>query len=316
MNTTPLVVCLDRQTLPQPLPAPRPAHRWQDYDVTAADQVVERLREATVAVTNKVPLQRAQLERLANLKLIAVSATGYNIIDLEACRELGITVCNVPSYSTDGVAEHTLMLMLALRHRLNEYQQASASWAASSLFCVFRSAVSELKNARVCIVGGGHIGRRVAELAQAFGAEITFAEHKTAAEVRPGYVAFDEALARADIVSLHCPLSAATRGVIGMREIGLMRKEAVVINTARGGLIDESALAFALESGRLAGAALDVLEQEPPPADNPLLRLTHPNLIVTPHIAWASAPSLERMARILVANIEGFLTGRPQNQVV
>lgn len=314
MSTLPLIVCLDSATLPQAQPQISVAHRWQAYDLTKPEEVVSRLHGATVAITNKVALNHEQLEQLPDLKLIAVAATGYNIIDVGACRDLGITVCNVPAYSTDGVAEHTLMLMLALRHRLHEAEAASQSWAHSPIFCVFPSPILELKDATLSLIGGGSIGNRVAELAQAFGMNVLRAERRQATSIRPGYVPFEHALAQADILSIHCPLNAETRGIIGAIEIAQMKPSALIINTARGGLVDEAALAQALENGSIGGAAVDVLAQEPPAADNPLLK-PHPCLIVTPHVAWASNPSLQRMAMILQQNIEGFLSGKPQNRV-
>lgn len=311
----PLVVCLDRQTLPVPLPALALEHVWRDHDRTAPHDIVERLHGATVAITNKVALQREHLLELPDLRLIAVAATGYNIIDLAACRERGIVVCNVPAYSTSGVAEHTLMLMLMLRHQMGACQNAVQDWPASPLFCVFGPAIGELAGSTLTLIGSGSIGNRVAELALAFGVTVVRAERRGASACRPGYVPFEQALAQADIVSLHCPLTPETRGIIGLRELQLLKKDAVLINTARGGLVDEAALAETLAAGRLGGAALDVLEQEPPAADNPLLRLQHPNLLLTPHVAWASTPSLQRLGNILVGNIEAFLQGQPRNRV-
>lgn len=312
----PLIVCLDRLTLPQALPAPEAAHEWRDYPATRPDQVVEHLRGATIAISNKVALGREQLQQLPQLKLIAVAATGYNIIDIDACRELGISVCNVPAYSTQGVAEHALMLMLMLRHRLNEYQQASRQWAGSDIFCVLGSAVQELHGATLTLIGSGHTGSRVAELAAAFGMRVLKAERRGAEQMRPGFTEFGHALAAADIVSLHCPLMPETRGMIGASQLALLKPGALLINTARGGLVDENALAMSLQQGHLGGAALDVLEIEPPPADHPLLLLAHTNLIITPHIAWASAPSLQRMGNILQSNLDSFLAGQLQNRVV
>lgn len=311
----PLIVCLDRLTLPQALPAPQAEHEWRDYAATGPDQVVQHLQGATIAISNKVALGRQQLQQLPQLKLIAVAATGYNTIDIEACRELGISVCNVPAYSTQGVAEHALMLMLMLRHRLNEYQLASRQWSGSNIFCVFGSPVQEVSGATLTLIGSGQTGSRVAELAAAFGMQVLKAERRGAQQLRPGYTEFEQALAAADIVSLHCPLTPETRGLMGAAQLALLRPGALLINTARGGLVDESALATALQE-HLGGAALDVLESEPPPADHPLLQLQHPNLIVTPHIAWASAPSLQRLGEILQANLDSFLAGQLQNRVV
>lgn len=312
----PLIVCLDRLTLPQDLPAPAAEHEWRDYPATRHDQVLEHLQGATIAISNKVALGRELLQQLPQLKLIAVAATGYNIIDIEACRQLGISVCNVPAYSTQGVAEHALMLMLMLRHRLNEYQLASRQWPASEIFCVFAAPVQELAGATLTLIGSGHTGSRVAELAAAFGMRVLKAERRGAQQLRPGYTRFEHALAAADIVSLHCPLTAETRGLLGAEQLALLPPGALLINTARGGLVDEAALLTALQQGHLGGAALDVLEVEPPPAGHALLQLQHPNLIITPHIAWASAPSLQRMGRILQANLDSFLAGDLQNRVV
>ena len=312
----PRIVVLDRDTLPCPIPAPKTPHQWQEYPRTSPAEVVSRLAGATVAITNKVLLQREHLQQLPQLRLIAVSATGYNIIDAHACRDLGIAVCNVPAYSTAAVAEHTLMLMLALRHRLQENLRASANWHASPLFCIFGSPIAELRTATVTLIGGGSIGQRVAELCSAFGATVIRAERRGATTIRPGHTEFHAALRQADILSLHCPYTPETHGLIGAAELALLPAHAVIINTARGGLIDETALAAALAEGRLAGAGLDVLEQEPPAAQTPLLQLQHNNLLLTPHIAWSSTSALERLVGIVSDNIDRFLAGTAVNRVI
>lgn len=313
--STPLIVFLDRDTLPTALPPLAAAHRWREFAATRPEERLAHAQDAEVLITNKVVFDRATLEALPQLKLIAVAATGYNIIDTQVCQERGIAVCNVPAYSTQGVAEHTLMLMLALRHRLGQYAGEAVHWPAASQFCIFGPAIGELAGATLTLIGGGTIGQRVATLAQAFGMTVLRAEHRGAATIRPSYTDFETALAAADIVSLHCPLTAETRHLIGAAELARLKPGAVLINTARGGIVDEAALAASLARGELAGAGLDVLSSEPPPAAHPLLQLEHPNLIITPHIAWASEPSLQRLARVLIGNIDAFLLGAPQNRV-
>lgn len=315
--TEPLIVFLDAATLPVPLkPLPSP-HRWMAYEQTLPEQVVERLQGATVAITNKVPLTRAMLAQLPDLKLIAVAATGYNQIDVAAAKEYTVEVCNIRDYAIHGVAEHTLMLMLALRRQLLAYRQrlAAGEWQQAAGFCLFAEPLHDLAGSRMAIIGSGALGQATAVLARAFGMEVVFVERKGAATVRAGYIAWEEALRTADVLSLHCPLNESTRNLIGAAELAQMKPSAILINTARGGLVDEEALLAALRAGQIAGAGLDVLVTEPPRAGNALLGVDLPNLILTPHVAWASVETMQTLADQLIGNIDCFLRGQPRHLV-
>ncbi|MBB5189867.1 glycerate dehydrogenase [Silvimonas terrae] len=313
----PRIVFLDRETLPVPVRAVSVPHEWVHYPQTSAQDVVARLAGAQVAITNKVPLNAATMGALPELKLIAVAATGYNQVDLTAARAQGVTVCNIRDYAIAGVAEHTLMLMLALKRQLPAYRNAVAAgeWQRAPGFCVFGAPMHDLAGATLVLVGSGTLAKATARLAQAFGMQIVYAERKGASQVRDGYLAFDEALAHADVLSLHCPLTEQTRNSIGARELALLKPGCVLINTARGGLVDEPALLAALQQGQLGGAGLDVLIEEPPRNGNPLLEVNLPNLIITPHVAWASVETMSVLAGQLIDNIEAFLRGEPRNVV-
>jgi len=310
------IVCLERDTIKAPLREPSHRCEWVDYPMTAAGDVVARLKDAQIAVVNKSRLDRQTIEALPQLRMIAECATGADNIDLDACRERDIVVSNVQGYAVNAVPEHTMMLMLALRRRLLDYIKdvRAGEWARADSFYLSTYPIGDLHGAVLGIVGRGALGQRVAGLAQAFGMKVMFAEHKGAAEVREGYIAFEQVLKEADIVSLHCPLTAETRQMIGREELALMKTSAVLVNTARGALIDEPALAEALRQRRIAGAAVDVLSAEPPPADNPLLAQL-PNLIVTPHVAWFSDGAMRNLADQVIDNIDAFLDGRPRNRL-
>jgi glycerate dehydrogenase len=279
--------------------------------------VAERLRDATIAISNKVPLRRSELSGLRSLRLITVAATGVDNIDVPACRELGITVSNVPDYTRHSVPEHVFMLILALRRNLINYRTAvqSGLWPKSPIFSIFDHPIQGLAGSTLGIIGYGELGQGVEKIARGFEMKVLIAERKHAATIRPGRTAFETVLRDSDIITLHSPLNAETRQLIGSTELTRMRPNALLINTARGGLIDELALAHTLRSGLIAGAGLDVLSQEPPPADHPLLALDKPNLIITPHNAWASQQALEIMAETLVGNMEAFVAGVPRNTV-
>ncbi|SUX54792.1 D-2-hydroxyacid dehydrogenase [Chromobacterium vaccinii] len=312
------VVFLDRDSLPVPVPVfGFPVH-YREYPATAAHEVAVHAAEADVVISNKVPLSRDTIAGLPNLKLIAIAATGYNHVDLEACRERGVAVCNIRHYGDHTVAEHAFMLMMALMKNLPAYQRdvAAGVWSQSRQFCHFGAPIREVRGAVLAIVGSGGIGGRLAEMARAFGMEVVFAERKGAEEAREGRMPFAEALARADVVSLHCPLTDETRGMIAQPELMAMKPGAILINTARGGLVDEADLVAALKYGQLGGAGFDVLSSEPPSPDNPLLKARLPNLIVTPHVGWASGEAMGRLAAQLVANIEAFARGEKMNRLI
>lgn len=314
----PQIVFLDRSTLTVPLRTISQPHRWVEYEATHPDETAIRLKDAAVAIVNKVQITEEILQQAPQIKLVAVAATGYNNVDLAACKKHGVTVCNVRNYALAGVPEHALMLMLALKRQLLAYRtdiQAGA-WQKSASFCLLNHPLHDLNGSTLTIIGGGALGQAMARLGKAMGMQVIFAEHKGATETRHGYIPFEEALARADVLSLHCPLNQNTAGLIGARELALMKPNAVLINTGRGGIVDEAALVEALQAGQLGGAGVDVLTEEPPRNGNPLLDVALPNLIVTPHVAWASVETVQQLADQLIGNVEAFLDGSPRNVVI
>lgn len=315
MSTSLSVVFLDRASLVANVRRPAFPHAWTEYNATTAVQAVERLRGATVAITNKVPLRADALAQLPDLKLIAVAATGTDIIDLAAARERGIVVCNIRDYAYAAVPEHTFALILALRRNLLAYRAdvEAGAWQRSPRFCLFDHPIRDLHGSRLGLVGYGALGRRVAEIGRAFGMEI--AVHTRTRVDGVINLGLDELLATSDIVSLHVPLSDATRHLIGAAQLASMQPTALLINTARGGLVDEAALADALTRGVIAGAGFDVLTQEPPAPGNVLLNLRLPNFILTPHNAWASFEAMQGLADQLIDNVEAFVAGAPRNVV-
>ncbi|MGA7750462.1 MAG: D-2-hydroxyacid dehydrogenase [Gallionella sp.] len=311
------IVFLDAASIIADIRRPAFAHQWETYPATSADQTVARLKGATVAITNKVLLRRETLERLPGLKMVAVAATGTNNVDIECCRERGIIVSNIRNYSVHTVPEHVFMLMLALRRNLPAFRAdvRNGEWQRSTQFCLFTHPVRDLHGSTLGIIGHGAIGKAVEQIAFAFGMKVLLAEHKAAAEVRIGYTAFDQVLRESDVISLHLPLNEQTRHLIGTTEFASMKSGALLINTARGGLVDEAALLDALRSGRIGGAGFDVLDKEPPTAGHPLLDLDLPNFILTPHIAWSGREAMQALADQLIANIEAYAAGAPQNRV-
>ena len=283
---------------------------------TSPEQVAERLADADIAVVNKVVLDRAVVEQLPDLKLVCVAATGVNNVDVDACREAGIGVANCRGYGTDSVAQHTIGLMLALATRMFDYHRAAmrGDWGRSTQFCLLDYPIVELAGRTLGLVGLGTLGGRVAELARALGMEVLVAQRPGGAP-EPDRVPLDELLPQVDVLSLHCPLTEATRGLIGARELAAMQAHAFVINTARGGLVDEQALADALRAGRLGGAGFDVLTVEPPREGNVLLDDSIPNLIVTPHSAWGSREARQRIVEQLIENIGAYRRGEDLRRV-
>lgn len=241
-----------------------------------------------------------------------------NNVDIEAAKAAGIAVCNVRAYGNESVAEHAFMLMIALMRNLPAYQRdvAAGLWEKSPVFCHYGAPIRDLNGKMLAVFGRGNIGRTLAGYAQAFGMRVVFAEHKHAPDVREGYISFEDAVQAADVLSLHCPLNAQTENMIGENELRQMKPGAVLINCGRGGLVDENALLAALKYGQIGGAGVDVLTEEPPRGSNPLLKARLPNLIVTPHTAWASREALDRLFDILLANINAFMKGEAQNRVV
>ena len=291
-------------------------HQLTEYAHTAAEQILERAKDADIIITSKVILNHEILSQLPKLKLIAVTATGTNNIDLVAAKALGITVKNVTGYSSVTVPEHVIGMIYALKHRLIDYhrdQLLTERWATCGQFCYVDYPISDVQGSTLGIVGRGCIGNEVARLAQAVGMRVLFAEHQHATTIREGYTAFDEVLKQADVISLHCPLTPQTEQLINAKTLALMKPNACLINTGRGGLINEADLLQALQSGKLAGAALDVLVKEPPASDDALwlAAKTQPNLLITPHVAWASDSALTTLVNKVAQNIEEFvLTGK------
>lgn len=307
---------LDRDDLdPQSLLAA--VDDYQVYGQTLPGQVLERMQGTQVVISNKVVLSREVLTQCPGLQLICVAATGTNNIDLEAARELGIAVSNVRAYGTASVAQHVFALMIALSNRLLDYVAAvrHGDWSRSEQFCLLDYPICEISGKTLGIVGYGELGQAVARLAEAFGMRVLIAA-RDEQDSRPGRIPLDSLLPQVDVLSLHCPLTEDNHNLISREQLSRMQAHALLINTARGGLVDEAALAQALLDGRLGGAALDVLAQEPPPVDHPLCLGNIPNLIVTPHVAWASRESRQRMVDQLADNITAFKGGQLQNRVV
>ncbi len=306
------IVFLERDTLTVEPRRPSFEHEWRDYGSTRPEEVFERLQDATIAVVNKVPLGADVLKRLPSLKLIAVAATGTDNIDLEFCRTRGIEVRNVRGYARETLPEHVLMLALALSRNLIGYRDdvRAGLWQRAEQFCLHTREIRDLHGATLGIVGYGTLGRGVERLARAFGMEVLISERKGSEEVREGRTPFDEVLRRSDVLTLHVPLTKETRYLIGHQELLLMKRAAILINCARGGVVDEWALAGALRKGRLGGAGVDVLSTEPPGLDNPLLDHDLPNIIVTPHVAWAGHRAQQTLADRLMDSIEEFVNGK------
>ncbi len=314
------IVFLDRATIAPQIRLRRPAflHELVEFDATPEDDVVARLADAEVAIVNKVPLRAATLARLPRLKLIAVAATGTDCIDKDYCSAHGVAVSNIRGYAVNTVPEHTFALMLALRRNIVAYRQdvISGRWQASGQFCFFDHPIRDLAGARLGIIGEGVLGQRVADIARAFGMVPLFAAHKGVSGLGPLYTPWQEVLETSDLITLHAPLTDRTRHMIGAAEFRAMKRRPLLLNTARGGLVDEAALVEALDQGLIAGAGFDVVEGEPPPPDSPLLRIAdRPNVILTPHVAWASDEAQQALADQLIDNIDNFVAGRATNLV-
>ena len=266
-------------------------------------------------ISNKLFLGEPQLAAAPNVKLIAIAATGSDCVDLDYCRSRGITVCNVRGYAANSVPEHVLMLILALRRNLSAYRAdvEAGKWQQSKQFCLLTHPLNDVKGSTIGVVGHGAIGKSMERLAQAVGMNVLLAEHKNARDIRAGRTRFADVLKQSDVITLHCPLAENTRGMFGPEEFAIMKPNALLINTARGALIQDEALVAALRSGLIAGAAVDCLREEPPRNGSPLLDLNLPNFIVTPHVAWASREAVQALADEVIDNIEAFVAGRARN---
>jgi glycerate dehydrogenase len=313
-------VFLPRNTMPDVIKLNPPAipHDLAVYNETAPDQVAERIAEADVVITNKVRLGRAQIDAAPNLRMIAVAATGYDVIDLDACKQRGITVSNIRNYAVHTVPEHTFALIFALRRSLIPYRQSvvDGRWQQSGMFCYFDYPIADLSGSTLGIIGDGVLGKAVADIARALGMKVLFSTYKGVEGMGPLYTPYEDVLRLSDIITLHMPLMPSTRNLIGPADFALMARKPLLINTARGGLVDEQALCDALRGGQISGAGFDVVTSEPPPADHPFMALLEmPNFILTPHVAWASTEAIQGLADQLMENIALFWQGTPRNVV-
>lgn len=309
------IVFLDRTGIPASHDIPRPSfpHNWVEYDRTSPDETYERAKDADIVVTSKVVFNRELMAKLPKLKLIAITATGTNNVDLVAAKELGIAVKNVTGYSSVTVPEHVIGMIFALKHSLVGYhrdQVTSDRWATCGQFCYTDYPITDVRGSTLGVFGKGCLGTEVGRLATLLGMNVLYAEHKGATQIRDGYTPFEDVLKQADIVTLHCPLTDTTQNLINADTLAMMKPTTYLINTGRGPLVDETALLNALENGVIAGAALDVLVKEPPEKDNPLIQAAKrlPNLLITPHIAWASDSAVTTLVNKVAQNIEEFVT--------
>lgn len=287
------------------------------YDTTKANQVLEHAKEAEVIVTNKVPLDEETFAKLPDLKLVLIAATGFNHVDLEAARQRNIPVCNVAGYSTSAVAQHVFALLLNLTTSVHRYNDEIQSWPQSPIFTHLHHPVSELAGKTIGIVGLGETGTAVARIAEAFGMTVQALAREGASPTNRNRIPREKFFATSDVVSLHAPLNADTKHLINAETLTLMKPDAILINTGRGALVDEPALAHALRENQIAGAGLDVLSVEPPSSNNPLLAhdLSSKNLIITPHSAWTAREARQRLLDGLLNNLETWLNGSPDNQI-
>jgi len=314
------IVFLDRSTIAPQIRLRRPHfdHELIEYGHTRPDEVVARLAGATIAIINKVPLSSDTLGKLSELRLIAVAATGTDCIDKAYCLQNGIAIANIRGYAINTVPEHAFALILALRRNIVAYRGdvLAGKWQDARQFCFFTHPIGDLAGARLGIMGEGILGQRVADIARAFGMVPMFAAHKGISGLGPLYTPWQQVLESSDIITLHCPLTPKTHRMIAMPEFRAMKRRPLIINTARGGLVDEADLVHALDEGLIAGAGFDVASEEPPPLDSPLMQIAErPNVILTPHVAWASNEAQQALADQLISNIENFVDGHPTNLV-
>ncbi|SEB08109.1 D-2-hydroxyacid dehydrogenase [Variovorax sp. YR216] len=315
------IVFLDRATIAPQIQLRRPnfEHQYVEHACTTPDEVAERLEGASIAITNKAPITAATLERLPALRLVAVAATGTDCVDKAACQARGVAVVNIRGYAINTVPEHTFALILALRRNLVAFRESvlRGRWQESGQFCFFDHPIRDLAGARLGIIGEGVLGQRVAELARAFSMVPLFAAHKGKSGLGPLYTPWQEVLETSDVITLHSPLTKDTRGMIAMPEFEAMKRRPLIVNTARGGLVDEADLVRALDAGLISGAGFDVVDGEPPSPDNALMRAaSRHNVILTPHVAWASDEAQQALADQLIGNIESFVAGRPANLIL
>jgi glycerate dehydrogenase len=314
------IVFLDRSTIAPQIRLRRPnfEHELIEHARTRPEEIVTRLSGASIAITNKVSLTGKLLEQLPKVRLIAVAATGTDCVDKPYCAAHDIAVTNIRGYAENTVPEHTFALLLALRRNVVAYRDdvLAGEWQKAEQFCFFHHPIRDLAGARLGIIGEGVLGQRVAEIAKVFGMTPLFAAHKGKSGLGPLYTPWQEVLETSDIITLHSPLTPETRNMIALPEFRAMKRKPLIINTARGGLVDEADLVRALDEGLISGAGFDVTLGEPPAPDSPLMRVaSRPNVILTPHVAWASDEAQQALADQLMENIENFVAGRPTNLV-
>jgi glycerate dehydrogenase len=311
------VVFLDRASLKATVRKFAFASQYVEHEKTAPEQVVPRLKDATIAIINKVALRADTLRQLPRLKMIAVAATGYDVVDIAYCKEHGIAVANIRNYAVHTVPEHAFAMILALRRNLLAYRQdvEAGVWNKSEQFCFFTHPIGDLHGATLGIIGEGAIGQSTAAIGRAFGMRVLFADHPPPKMDGVTFTPHEAVLAESDVISLHCPLVPATRNLIDIHAFRKMKRNALLINTARGGLVDEAALIQALDEGLIAGAGFDVLTVEPPRDGNPLLDVRRTNFILTPHVAWASDDAMQFLADQLVDNVDSWVAGKPKHLV-
>lgn len=314
------VVFLDAQTLAEDIHWPEFGFdcQYQTYPNTRPEQVAERIADAHIVMSNKVPITESDVAAAAQLKHIAIPATGFNHVPIEACQQRGITVSHIKDYAEITVPEHCIALLFALKRSLIPYHLSvkAGRWQAAQQFCYFDYPITQIQGATLGIIGAGRLGRGFAHRAEALGMQVLFAERKGQADTRAGYTPFEEVLARSDVISLHCPLTAETSNLLDDAAFEQMRQRPVIINTSRGGLIDPQALVQALQRGQISGAALDVVEQEPPDANHPYMTLLdRPDFILTPHVAWANRSAMQHLVNELVKNLQAHVRGQARNLV-
>ena len=314
------IVFLDKNTFPENFPFKRPnfKHDWQEHVETTPENTIEHLKGATIAISNKVKITKQHIEANPDLKLIAIAATGYDHIDVAAANANNIIVSNVQGYALHTVPEHALALILNLSRSIQGYAQdvKGGRWQTEKQFCFFSHPIEDLHNKTLGIIGRGIIGQGLARLASGFGMEIMYAGRRDDKTPHRPYCPFDEFLEQADIISIHCPLNDQTRDLITANEFAKMKRQPILINTARGGIVNEADAVKAIETGQIRALGVDCLSKEPPSTNNPLFKIAHlPNVIITPHVAWASTDAISDLWNQLIDNIEKFKAGTPQNMV-
>ena len=317
------IVFLDRATIEKNIVVRKPNfdHDWDEFDYTDHNDnklILERLKGATIAIINKVPMKQENLKKLPELKMIAVAATGTDVVDKEYCRDNNIIVSNIRGYAITTVPEHTFALILALRRGIVGYKEdvINGEWQKANQFCFFNHEIRELHNSTIGIIGEGAIGQGVASIARGFNMNIMFAAHKGVEGLGPLYSPWEEVLEKSDIITLHSPLLPQTKNMISLPEFKKMKKKPILINTARGGLVKEDDLVEAIEKGYISGAGFDVVTKEPIPEDHPFFKIVKKsNFILTPHVSWSSMEAMQILSDQLIDNIENFVAGKPSNVV-